>query len=121
MGFFEWFLSLFQEDPHADLQRHQRKDCALRLLADVRHPDHRFRMINGLELRNMCDLADALEVVDEGTFSFHVNDVRNDFAEWVKDVLGDHALADKLSTLSSKEDFAVATRTRVNYFKRMIR
>ena len=122
MGFMDWFLGIFSfEDPHSELKRHSRKDCAVRLLSDVKHPNHHFRVINGLELRNMCDLADALEVMDDQTFAYHVNDTRNDFAEWVKDILGDQHLAEKMENLESRDDYAKAANVRVDYFKKMLR
>lgn len=122
MGFFDWFFGLFSfDDPHAELKSHSRKDCAIRLLSDVKHPNHQFKVINGLELRNLCDLADALEVMDDQTFAFHVNETRNDFADWVREIIGDHKLADKLENLSTREEYAKAVNVRTEYFKRMIR
>lgn len=66
-----------------------------RLLADVA-PEYVFWCCDGRILRNMGDLRDAFATMTEETFAYHVNAVKNDFHNWVRDVLNDSVLADDL-------------------------
>jgi len=68
---------------------------AERLLANV--PEQfTFRTRDGAYLWNLGDLASAVSNMQDSVFSFHVNEEKNDFANWVADVIGDHALAREL-------------------------
>ncbi len=68
---------------------------AERILANV--PEHFvFRCRDGSEFWNLRDLARAVSSMKEDVFSFHVNSQKNDFGNWVADVIGDHALAREL-------------------------
>jgi hypothetical protein len=57
---------------------------------------HVFVLHGGQELKDLFDLAKALEDIQEEVFRHHVNDDRHDFANWVKNVLDEHALADEM-------------------------
>jgi len=52
-----------------------------------------FRCNDGTVLWNPRDLSDAVGNMPDEVFSSHVNRQKNDFANWVRDVIGDHALA----------------------------
>ncbi len=52
-----------------------------------------FHCYDGTVFRNLRDLARGISSMNQEVFSFHVNDQKNDFASWVADVVGDHALA----------------------------
>ena len=58
--------------------------------------EHRFWACNGLVLSNLNDLAKCLKKMDNGHFTHHVNSKKNDFANWVSDILHDKALASLL-------------------------
>ena len=60
-----------------------------------------FWAANGTIIRSMFELAGALEGMDGYTFAQHVNEGKNDFGNWAKDVLQDQELAEKL--YSSKD------------------
>lgn len=62
---------------------------------------------DGRILRNMKDLAEALEIMSDETFSHHVNAEKNDFANWVRDIIKDEKLA---RDLSRSNDRAVAAK-----------
>lgn len=47
-----------------------------------------FWMCTGQILANLAELVQVLEHMDENTFSYHVNQDRNDFSNWISDVLG---------------------------------
>ncbi|MDD5087074.1 MAG: hypothetical protein PHV16_04965, partial [Candidatus Nanoarchaeia archaeon] len=48
-----------------------------------------FILCNGQQVKNVKELADALEVLDDDVFNHHVTFDRNDFANWIKDVFKD--------------------------------
>lgn len=51
---------------------------------------------DGQILRNLKELRDALEVMSEYTFTYHVNEAKNDFCNWVRDIIRDDILASQL-------------------------
>jgi hypothetical protein len=68
---------------------------AERLLSNV--PEQfTFRCHDGEVFWNLRDLARAVGSMRDDVFSVHVNSLKNDFANWVADVVGDHTLAREL-------------------------
>lgn len=76
-----------------------------------------FWVNNGPVLRNIKDLKEALAVMNEETFNYHVNKERNDFAAWVKDVLRDEALGNKLLKTKTLKSVAKAVETRLRSYE----
>lgn len=70
-------------------------DEAERLLSNV-PAQFTFRCHNGEVYWNVRDLARAASSMKENVYTHHVNEGRNDFANWIADVIGDHALAREL-------------------------
>ena len=64
---------------------------------------------NGLVIKNLYDLASAFESMDEYTFSQHVNEQKNDFASWTREVLGQHQLASQLNESKTLHQHHVET------------
>ncbi|MFT4250292.1 MAG: helix-hairpin-helix domain-containing protein [Candidatus Woesearchaeota archaeon] len=58
--------------------------------------EHVFILHSGEELKDLFDLARALEDIADHVFAHHVNEDRHDFANWVQHVLDEHALAEDL-------------------------
>ena len=77
------------------------KRTAKKLLADVPH-EHVFRFHDGRILRNMGELREALKTMNKDTFAFHVSAQKNDFSNWVRDVIGDQKLARDLDRSSNR-------------------
>ncbi|MBU1975141.1 MAG: hypothetical protein KKG59_01920 [Nanoarchaeota archaeon] len=69
------------------------------LLRNVK-PENNFVMINGHHIRNMHELARAFCDMPLSHFSYHMNEEKNDFANWVGHSMGDTFLASQL--LNSK-------------------
>lgn len=76
---------------------------ARKTLGDV-HPDFTFKLVSGGELKNLNELLTALKNMDVKTFSHHVNDDKNDFANWVRDVLKDEELANAIDWCHDQVD-----------------
>ena len=50
-----------------------------------------FILRNGQPVKSLKDLLAALEYIDTSTFDHHVNEFRNDFANWIEDAIGEPA------------------------------
>ncbi len=77
--------------------------------------EHHFVVADGRKLKNIIELADALETMTEEIFSHHVNEAKNDFSNWVKDVFYDHSLAEDLSMAKNRLE------TQIVVLRRLVR
>lgn len=64
-------------------------------------PEHYFILVTGVPLKNIKELALALQTMDEWVFNHHVNEHRNDFSNWIKDIFNEDALAEELKELKT--------------------
>ncbi|MBN1792576.1 hypothetical protein JW826_02735 [Candidatus Woesearchaeota archaeon] len=64
-----------------------------------------FVLCNGKPVRNVKELADIMDGIEDHVFSHHVRPEHNDFAVWVKDIFKDVELAEKLSETKDKKHF----------------
>ncbi len=90
-----------------------------RILGDVK-PEECFWINNGPIVRNIYELINVLQTIDDRTFSYHVNKERNDFSVWVRAVLGDEELADKLLKTKNRKRMLNIIRERVRCIEGMI-
>ncbi|MEM4282697.1 MAG: hypothetical protein QXU88_02630 [Candidatus Woesearchaeota archaeon] len=74
---------------------------SLQFLKDVPQ-EHAFRLKDGPELKNLYELAEKLGQLSEHQFRHHVNDSKNDFKNWVQDVIKDDILATRLARAKDK-------------------
>lgn len=70
--------------------------------------EHHFVVADGKKLKNIIELADALETMSEEIFRHHANEFKNDFAAWVKDVFYDHSLAEDISRAKNRLETQIA-------------
>jgi len=85
-------------------------------LADA--PDEkRFWLADGRYLKNLDELAAALRDMSAETFAYHVNEGKNDFAIWVRDVFGDNELAAALLKAAGRAQSARTVADRVAFIK----
>lgn len=61
-----------------------------------------FVLKDGRKLRDIRELAFALGDMADDVFWHHVNDARNDFVNWVKDVFKDEELSEELKKVRDK-------------------
>lgn len=78
-----------------------------KVLGEAPQEQH-FVVADGRKLKNIIELADALESMSEEIFNHHVNEFRNDFSAWVKDVFYDHSLAEDISRAKSRLETQIA-------------
>ncbi|MBN2459056.1 hypothetical protein JXB28_02130 [Candidatus Woesearchaeota archaeon] len=88
---------MHESHPYADAASH--KHHALR---DAPQENY-FILCNGKPVKNMKELADLMEELEEHVFNYHVSPEKNDFATWIKDVFKDLELAEKLAGLKDKQ------------------
>ncbi|MBW2977178.1 hypothetical protein KY347_07085 [Candidatus Woesearchaeota archaeon] len=93
------------------------KDEAIRILADA-NPEQCFWMNDGQVLKNLGELYKALSKAKKETYKHHVNKEKNDFSNWIRDILGDKKLADDLLRTKSKKDAVAKIRQRLQYLKK---
>jgi len=95
-------------------KKNKMKNCEY--LKDV-PPEKAFWVSNGWVIRNIAEMPTALENMSDETFAFHVNNDKNDFAAWAKEVVGDKQLAVTLRLVKSRRSAIEAVKRRVKQLK----
>ncbi len=95
------------------------KEMAKSWLGDV-PANKRFWCYGGRTLKNLEELAIALAEMSEETFGHHVTKDKNDFSNWLRDVIGDVTLADQLQKVTSRTAAARTVETRLNNLKKKL-
>ncbi len=57
-------------------------------------PEYSFWLCDGRVIRNLKSLADALSDMKSSTYSYHANSMKNDFADWIRDIVKDQQLSE---------------------------
>ena len=75
-------------------------------------PEHYFILRDGTSIRDLGELVFVLQKIDKQTFEYHVNDQKNDFANWIRYVFKAGRLADTVSgyDYAQRKQFASAIR-----------
>ena len=88
------------------------RDDLERIFSDV--PDeHKFWLKSGTEVKNLHEFLEALKVMDDATFYHHVDDRKNDFADWIEKVIKDPELADTMSKIKTRDNTITAVEMRI--------
>jgi hypothetical protein len=74
-----------------------------------------FWTCHGSIVKNIYELKNTIQGLNKFAFKYHVNDdnQKNDFAEWVADVLDDAWLAHKLENVMDKEKYIKVIEKRI--------
>jgi len=95
------------------------REEANRRLGDV--PDEkRFWCHDGKLVKNLGELEKALNDMSDETFHYHSDEGRNDFGNWVRDVVGDAKLANDLSKAKSRIQASQAVAQRISFLRSKI-
>ena len=65
-----------------------------------------FKLCNGKSIKSIDELKSALKKIDDSTFQHHVNEERNDFYNWIKDVFQDKTLAIMIKNITDRKEMA---------------
>ncbi|MBN2422658.1 hypothetical protein JXB41_05495 [Candidatus Woesearchaeota archaeon] len=63
------------------------------------NPENYFILVTGVPLKNLKELVNSLEIMNDWVFKHHVNETRNDFSEWIKNVLDEKHLAEEIRNI----------------------
>lgn len=81
----------------------EKEEIPLKLKMKVSQEKY-FWLKNGQPIRSFKELLEAMDFIDDETFRHHVTENRNDFANWVAEVLEEEKLAEKIRTKTAKEE-----------------
>ena len=79
------------------------------------NPENYFFAHDGRIIKDLFELAEAIEEMSDEAFSHHVTEERNDFSNWVRDVLEEPGLADEIIEICEP------ARTQVVILKHIVR
>ncbi len=92
------------------------KEEANRRLGDV--PDEkRFWCHDGKLVKNLGELEKALSDMSDETFHYHSGGGRNDFSNWIREVVVDEKLAKDLSKAKSRMQAGKAIAQRISFLR----
>ncbi len=81
-------------------------------------PDDKvFWCCDGRVLRNLNDLATALKEIPEETYRRHVDSEKNDFSNWIRDVVGDVTLTRQMRKAKSRMTAARRVTERLEWLR----
>lgn len=96
------------------------KQDAARVLTDV-IGEKRFFCHDGCIIKNLPELANCLNHMTEDSFRHHVTSWKNDFSNWVRDVLGDDRLAKDLAKSPNHLEAAKIATDRVTWLQKKLK
>jgi hypothetical protein len=76
-----------------------------------------FWCIDGHTFRDLKELAEGLTAMSNETFYHHVTRDRNDFTNWVRDVINDVELANDLTKATCRDEAATYVVARLDYYE----
>jgi hypothetical protein len=95
------------------------KSDAARVLA-VYTEDKSFFCQDGCIVKNLVELSACLTHMSRDAFYHHVNDTKNDFSNWIRDVLDDKTLADKLLGIKNPAEAAKMVSERIAWLRKKL-
>ena len=69
---------------------------------DNAKPEFYFRLINGQKIKNLLSLVNVLDKITDDVFYHHVNEQRNDFSNWIRDIFKQKKLADEIAKVHNR-------------------
>jgi hypothetical protein len=66
-------------------------------------PENYFHLCSGSQIKDIQELASVLEGMSEDEFRYHVNQEKNDFSSWIRNVFNMHDLADALHPVDDRQ------------------
>jgi hypothetical protein len=88
-------------------------------LSDV-PSDKVFKCVNGVVINNVNELSNLISQIDANIFSYHVNDVNDDFSNWIRDVVNSPGIASKLSGITNQKRYLKILKEEIKSFSNPI-
>ncbi len=88
-----------------------------KVLSDVRS-EWSFWFSDSFIARNIYEIAKELENLDEEGFKYHVNKNKNDISNWIRYVIEDKWLADRLDHITDKNKYVKTINKRIRYLEK---
>lgn len=66
--------------------------------------EHKFVLKDGKQLNSLYEMVMAMESMNKDVYGHHVNESKNDFASWIKDVYQEPELAENVSKAQNKTE-----------------
>ena len=95
------------------------KQEAQRVLANVPE-EYVFRSCTGYILHNMKELREELQTMPNESYAFHVNMEKNDFFNWVRDIIKDDRLAKDLQKSPNQAQAAKLVANRISILSKRL-
>jgi len=99
---------------HNALRDVRRGEKARMVLQDAVLPEELFVTIDGLVVRNIWELHEFLKSAKGHVFSYHVSNLKNDFSDWIAEVLMDFELAEQVLTAETQDEMTSLVGQRVS-------
>ncbi len=88
------------------------KEQSTAVLSNV-NPENAFWCVDGRIFSNLEDLGRGMEKMLLKTYKYHVNLEKNDFANWVEEIIGDKTLSSGLKKAKDKKSAVTLIKKRV--------
>ncbi|MFH1047459.1 MAG: hypothetical protein V1738_04105 [Patescibacteria group bacterium] len=95
------------------------KETAQRYLDDVTPLWRSFWFHPHLFAKNLTEFGAALKEIEDSIYLYHSEGHKNDLARWVREVVGDGALADDLEKVRTRDEAAQVTAQRLVELKKI--
>lgn len=92
------------------------REMASRFLSYVPE-QNRFWCVDGNVFNNLAELESGLKLMSAKIFKSHVNAEKNDFSNWIYDVIGDIELAESIRKCKDKKTLLQRVASRVDHLK----
>jgi len=93
----------FSKNP--DEIKNDEKEIKKKELLEKKAPEGRtFKLEGGEELSSLQDLLNTIDKMPDNIFSNHVNNDKNDFAEWTRYVFDSNDVADRMKNAKTKNE-----------------
>ncbi len=93
------------------------KSEAKQFLAKVPEPNN-FRCHDDCVMSDLNELSKSLYSMSDDTYRFHANEMKNDFSNWINDVIGDRELANNLRKAKDRTHAAKIVSDRISFLSK---
>ncbi|MBN2053027.1 DUF87 domain-containing protein [Candidatus Woesearchaeota archaeon] len=99
------YEAMMKKEASASGEGEEKKDKgAINFFKKDVEPDKILKLVNGMLVINMASLYDEISAMKDDDYAKHVTENKNDFANWVREAVGDAELADHMSLAVEKKD-----------------